>query len=169
MHATEQQFQLIRDEAWKADHAEAMDCHRAEDLIVRVLRLWDDHQHYFTSHVPGSMDRTATREMFSTLRIAEQAVMATLKRAMASVEKGFSVVGMDKLIPLLFEVREQLLLPMARRMAQRDTDGRSASEIARLLLRRVRFEDGRPVITEADVVDLPCPYDPEPEPVGSHG
>jgi len=162
MHATWQQFQEISEEAWKHNHAEAMECRMIESLISRVDRLWDADGPYFSSVVPGAVPRENARNIASVLRAAEQAMSAIVQRAMKSVAKGYTVDGLDRLIACLNEVRSLIIRTMARRMSERDPEGRTPDQINQILMRQVRFQDGRAVISEDVAAELPCPFDPEP-------
>jgi hypothetical protein len=162
MHATWKQFQEINEEAWKHNHADAMECRTIEALIDRVGKLWDSDGPYFASVVPGSVAREDARHIASVLRAAEQAMSTILQRAMKSLSKGYTVDGLERLIACLNEVRSLIVRPMARRMSERDPEGRTPEQIIQLLMRRVRFQDGRPVISEDVAAELPCPFDPEP-------
>lgn len=163
MDATAEQFRAIRDEAWKRSHLDAMECRACEDLIARVQNLWDKDRTYFSSAVPGCHDRETTRAIASALRSAETAMTVVIQRALASVARGYSVDGLNGLLAILQEARLLLAMPISRRFAERDPDGRSASEFASLLVHRARFQDGRPVITQELAAELPCPYEPEAE------
>lgn len=162
MRATAHQFEVLRDEAWRSEHADAMECRASEDLISRIRALWDADRQFFVGLTPGSPDRSADRDAAAALRMGEQAMTGAVHRAMRSVAKGYAVDGLDGLIGSLRDVRLLLLRPTARRMAEHDPAGRSPDQIARQLLRRVRFEDGRPVMTEDVAADFPCPFEPEP-------
>ena len=161
MHATRQQFQEINEEAWKHHHADAMECRTIEGLISRIARLWDSDGPYFAGVVPGSIGREDARHVASVLRAAEQAMSATVHRAMRSVAKGYTVEGLSRLLACLHEVRSLIVRPMARRMSERDPEGRSPDQIIQLLMQRVRFQDGRAIISEDVAAELPCPFDPE--------
>ena len=161
MRATSQQFQEILDEPWKVDHANAEECSRCEDRIARIQALWNADRPYFASAVTGSNNRGETRRIASVVRMAERTMTEALVRATKFVSEGYTVKGTDGLLACLFEVRYQLVLPLARIIAARDPDGRTPEQIAQFLLRRVRFVEGRPVITEEVAAELPCPFEPE--------
>ena len=162
MPSNTEQFEDIRDEAWKTAHTDAMECRHRESLIARVQSLWDASRESLEAIVPGSVPREEARRAASALRMAEQAILATASAAMPSVAKGYTVEGLDRLMASLVESRLLIVRPMARMMSQRDPDGRSADEIAHILVRRLRFEAGRPVITARDALELPCPFESEP-------
>lgn len=161
MHTTCQQFQEIRDQSL-SEHAEAMACRDCESTIARIRDLWDKDRAFFASVVPGSMSRDRSREVTATLRMAEGAMTATLKCAMHSVAKGYSVDGLEWLLACLSEVRTLLARPLARLIAARDPGGGSVDEIAHALVRRARFVDGRPIVTEQIAAEFDCPLQPEP-------
>ena len=162
MQSNTEQFEDIRDEAWKTVHTDAMECRHREALIARVQNLWDASRQSLAGVVPGSVPRAEARQAASALRMAEQALLATASAAMPSVAKGYTVEGLDRLMASLVESRLLIVRPMARMMSERDPDRRSADEFAHILVRRLRFEAGRPVITAEDALELPCPFDPEP-------
>jgi hypothetical protein len=139
-----------------------MECRTIESLISRVGRLWDSDGPYFSSVVPGSVAREDARDIASVLRAAEHAMSVIVQRAMTSVTKGYTVDGLDRLIACLNEVRSLIVRPMARRMSERDPQGRTPDQITQLLMRRVRFQDGRAIISEDVAAELPCPFDAEP-------
>jgi len=161
MRATSQQFQQILDEPWKVDHANAEECGRCEDRIARIQALWNADRPYFASAVPGSNNREETRRIASVLRTAERTMTEALVRATEFVREGYTVTGVEGLLACLMEVRYQIVLPLARMIAARDPDRRTPEQIAQLLLQRVRFVEGRPVITEEVAAELPCPFEPE--------
>jgi hypothetical protein len=161
MRATCQQFQEILDEPWKADHADAEECGRCEDQIARIQALWNADRPFFASAVPSANNREETRRIASVLRTAERTMTEALVRATQLVKAGYTVKDADALLACLAEVRYQIVLPLARMIAARDPDGRTPEQIAQFLLRRVRFLDGRPVITEDVAAELPCPFEPE--------
>lgn len=158
MAATSEQFLAIRDEAWAQDHADAMECRHTEELIQRVTALWDADRQGLAAFVPSPANRDAIRTHATVLRDAEQAMSALSLRASRSIQKGYTVELLGELLACRTEVRLLLLQPIARRMAEHDVQNRAASAIASILLRRVRFEDGRPVMTEDAMVDLPSPF-----------
>jgi hypothetical protein len=161
MPATAEQFQQIRDEAWKCDYVDALECHNCEKLIERVLALWDRDHLLFASTVPSPHNRDQTRENAAVLRLAEQAMTSILERAAKSLAKGYMVEGLERLIACICEVRVLIVLPMARRMAVRDPDRRDANEIAQLLVKQVRFQDGRAIVTEKVAEGFPNPFEAE--------
>lgn len=138
MPITARQFQAVRDDAWMPEHAAAMECRTREDLITRVHELWDDTRQLFASVVPESLSRDAVRETASVLRMAGQALSATVQRAARSVAKGYVVEGLDVLLACQAEARALIALPVARVMAARDPDRRTPEQIAHLLVRRAR-------------------------------
>jgi len=162
-HTATQDFEKIRDEAWKAEPA-LKECWETEDLLQGLLKAWRQWRPYFEGIVPGKVSREEARTAASDLRLAEQAFLATLWFVARSMKEGYPVQGSGDLEAALREVRSLIVRPMARRMAARDPEKRSAEQITEIILRRARFVDGRPVITEGLAAELPCPFDPEPEP-----
>ncbi|MDB5295612.1 MAG: hypothetical protein JWO31_1595 [Phycisphaerales bacterium] len=163
MQATDQDFAAVRDEAGRTDPADADYRKLTEDLIARVTALWDRDRVYLASVVPGSPDREAIRNAARTLRMVEQTLSAVLSRAGRSFAVGYTVAGTDKLQACLAEARELSVMPVARRMAAVDPDGRPAEQLAHFIVRNARFTQGRAVITEELAAELPDPYGPVPE------
>lgn len=161
MVAVAQDFEQIRDSAAALDPMmEAADAARA--LVARVLELWNQQQPYLVSGVPGG-DRDKRRAVASTLRAAEGAMGQVLVLGAMVSRAGHCVEGLDQVVAAHLEARKLLTLPLARRMAERDPEGRTAEDLATLIVRAARFDSGRPVITEQLAETLPCPFDPEPE------
>jgi hypothetical protein len=169
MHTSCEQFKGIREEAWMTEHADAMECRKVEDLIDRVHGLWDKHRQFFASIVSGSVNRETARLTAAVLRMAEEAMAAVVQRAMKSVAGGYTVDGLDRLLTCLHEARSLIVRPIARRMSERDPEGRTPDQIVQLLMRHVRFQEGRAVITEEVAAEFPCPFDPEPTPQSEDG
>lgn len=159
---TQQQFREILDDAWKCDYADAAECHHCEQLIARIQNLWDRDHQFFASAIPSPQNREEAREVAKVLRMAERAMTMILKVAAKSVAKGYMVNGLDWLIPSIYEARKLIVLPIARRMAARDIEGRDPHKIAHQLVSEVRFEDGRAIITEKMAEGFPNPFEAEP-------
>jgi hypothetical protein len=157
MNATTEQFEAIRDEAWKQEHADAM-CTGAEALIARVLAMWREDAMVFAAELVKHDFLKMDRETLRLLRVAEQAMGAVFVRAAASVSKGYSVAGLSELFGTLLEARNYLLTPLAARLSRHDPERRSRQHFVQYLAPRVRFEDGRPVISDELAKELPCPY-----------
>ena len=161
MPTATEEFEKIRDDVWKAE-PELLECWHTEDRIGDVLKAWNAWRPHFESLVPGQISREDARTAASDLRLAEQALVATLWFAAKSMKAGYPVAGTGDLETALREVRSLIIRPMVRRMAAHDPEGRSAEQISDIILHRARFVDGRPVITPQLAAELPCPFDPEP-------
>jgi hypothetical protein len=158
MNATTEQFEAIRDEAWKLEHVDAMECSGAEELIGRVLGMWREDAMTFAAELAKHNFLKVEREPLHLLRVAEQALAAVVRRAAASVSKGYSVAGLNDLLVALLEARNYLLTPLAARLSRHDPEGRPRQHFVEYLAPRVRFVDGRPVISDELAKELPCPY-----------
>lgn len=82
--------------------------------------------------------------------------------AKTQTDLGANLKRLDRLIAFHQEVRGMILMPTARQIASHDPEGRSPEEIRDMLLGKVHFSHGRPVITAELSKELPCPLDPEP-------
>jgi hypothetical protein len=127
-----------------------------EQAIVLALALWNVAR---TSPLPtGARDRLRLRWQFEILFSKAIDLIDDVRRL------GLHVPSAALVPAALREVRADVLAPSAVAFARRDPLGRSAKQFEELLLDRVRFSLGRPVISEelAAELQLPCPFDPEP-------
>ncbi|CAA9416990.1 MAG: hypothetical protein AVDCRST_MAG64-3064 [uncultured Phycisphaerae bacterium] len=148
------------EEAWQADHRDAMDCLQAESLVSLALKIWEATKTFAAHHPPAG--RNDVRELASLYRTHEMTFGLIRRLAARSAANGYAVDRLDLLEAAHGEVRGELLMPTARLMAARDPQGRTAEQLRVLMLPQVEFRDGRPVIGPELAAVLPCPFDPEP-------
>jgi hypothetical protein len=160
-HTTEQDL-ATTDQAWKADREKALECpHFDVQLLVDgVLDRWRSASIGYRAMAYAQMDRAKNLNLARSLREAEQTLFAVVSAAFHSYREGYGH-RMDELTSALVRCRMLIVLPVARRMAERDEMGRSADDIASLLARKAQFIDGRAVINQALASELPSPYKTE--------
>jgi hypothetical protein len=135
-----------------------MECGFVEELVSKALELWREDAMVFAAELVKHDFLKMDREPLRILRVAEQALAAVLLRAANSLSKGYSVSGFNDLLRVLLEARNYLLTPLAARLAKHDPEHHSRQHFMQFLAPRVRFEDGRPVISDDLAKELPCPY-----------
>ena len=159
MEHTDAQALATTDQAWKADREDALNCPAFDvpSLVDRVLDRWRLASIGYQALACAPLDRAKSQSLACSLREAEQAIVAVVS---ALFREGY-VHRLDDLISALMRCRTLIVLPVARRMAERDEAGRSADDIASLLAKKAQFIDGRAVINQALASQLPSPYGSE--------
>jgi len=150
------------DQAWKADREEASHCAKFDvpSLVDRVLDRWKSASIGYRAMACADMDRAKSLCLARSLREAEQTLFAVVSAAFPLYREGYGR-RMNELVFALMRCRTLIVLPVAKRMAERDETGRSADEIARLLAEEAQFIGGRAVINQALAGELPSPYKTE--------
>jgi hypothetical protein len=153
----------IADEDWKADREEALNCPSfgLESLIDRVLDRWKSASIGYQALADAQTDRARSLSLARSLRVAEQTIFAVVSAAFPAIREGYYVRRIDDLMFALLRCRMLIVLPTARRMAERDGMGRSAEAIAFLLAKEAQFIGGRAVINQALASEMPSPYKTE--------
>jgi hypothetical protein len=164
MHVIERHIQQVRQEVEEAWNARAPQpggerSGRAQELVFLCVNLWQATKEDIAECPP--LTREARREVAATLRSIEQALGSVVSLAEAHAKAGARLKGLDRAAAALREVRGMILMPTARQMADRDAQGRSADELRELLLDRVEFVEGRPLITAELAKEFPYPLAPE--------
>jgi hypothetical protein len=163
MEYTATQALTATDEDWKTDREGALNSHSydLQPLINRVLDRWKSASIGYRAMADAQLDRARSLSLARSLRAAEQAILAVVSAAFPAIKNGYYVERMDDLMFALLKCRMLIVLPTARRMAERDEMGRSEDAIAFLLAREAQFVDGRAVIDQSLASEMPSPYKSE--------
>jgi hypothetical protein len=162
MTVIEHQFRALREQT-ESLASNGLDEVSVRQAVTLALSLWAAARQELAELPAESRTvRSVARAAMTMLRSAEQLLVATTQLATVAAQRGLHVRDESRLASALHEVRGELLMPMAGQMAQRDPQRRSAQELRDILLARVAFNEGRPVITEHVTVGLPNPLEPEP-------
>jgi hypothetical protein len=148
-------------QAWNADREEAINCapYDMHSLVDRVLERWKSASIAYRAMAYGQLNRATSRSLALALREAEQAIFAVVSAALPLYRDGYAPHRMPELGFALMRCRLLIVLPIAKRMAVRDDLGRSANEIASILVQKAQFIDGRAVIDQALASELPSPFE----------
>jgi len=165
MEHTAAQDLASTDQAWKADREEARRCAEFDvpSLVDRVLDRWKSASIGYRAMAYARMDRAKSLTLARSLREAEQTLSAVVSAAFP-VYRVCREGGDRRMYHLMFALmrcRMLIVLPVAKRMAERDELGRSADDLAFLLAQEAEFIDGRAVINQALAGELPSPYKTE--------
>jgi hypothetical protein len=160
MEYTTTQALTATDEDWKTDREEALNCDSfdLQALINRILDRWKSASIGYRAMANAQFDRTRSLSLAKSLRAAEQALFAVVSAAFPAIKNGYYVERIDDLMFALLKCRMLIVLPTAKRMAERDEMGRSEEAIGFLLAREAQFIDGRAVIDQSLASEMPSPY-----------
>lgn len=150
------------DRAWKADRTEAISCSEfdVQSLVDRVLDRWRSACIGYRAMAYAQLDRAKSIILARSLREAEQTLFAVVTAAFPLYQAGYGR-RMEELFVAILRCRKLIVLPVAKRMAERDEMGRSENQIAHLLAQKAQFINGRAVIDQALASELPSPYKTE--------
>ena len=161
MTVIEHQFRTLRQQA-ESLASNGLDEVSVRQAVTLALSLWQAAKQELAEIPAESRNvRNVARAAMSMLRSAEQLLNATMELATVAGRRGVRVRDARRVEDSLMEIRRDLLMPMAVQMAQRDQQHRSAETLCDILISRVSFNEGRPVITEEVTTGLPNPLEPE--------
>jgi hypothetical protein len=132
----------------------------AQKNIFFCIAYWRATKESLAMFPPPS--RNEMRDVAAMLRAAERAMGSVIGFAREQQSLGADLKRLERLIACRQEARGMILMPTARQMSERDPEQRTPTQIRDLLLDRVEFSKGRPVISAELANELPCPFDPEP-------
>ena len=100
-----------------------------QSLADDVLDRWKSASIGYRAIAYAQMDRTKNLSLARSLREAEQTLSAVVSAAFPLYQEGYVVHRMDELVIALVHCRMLVVLPVAKRMAERDEMGRSADDL----------------------------------------
>lgn len=159
MEHTTEHYLATPDQTWKDLRNEAATCPSYDllSLANRTLACWKSAVLGYRAMSYARLSREQNRSLARDLRDAEQAIVAVAMAVLAAQQEGHT----QQLYGLISAMRRChffIALPIAKRIADNDDQGRDADKIAWLLAQKAQFVDGRLVIDEALAADLPSPY-----------
>jgi len=157
-HTTEQEM-ATTDQAWKSLREEATTCpeYDVKSLVGTAMARWKSASIGYRAMAYAQLNGNNTRILARSLREAEQSLGAVLALAFPVCRKNDDR-GVLELMGAHMRCQFYIALPVARRMAEQDDQGRSADEFAWFVAEKAPFLDGRPVIDQALASELSCPY-----------